>query len=294
MRKTFILLLVIFSVNSFCQETVVRIRCKTSSTVDKQPLIVLDGVPVTVNALKNIDPAMIDHINILKDTSVSKIYGATGAGGVILVTTKKKGHPVMVTDSSGISMPAVTITVSGSNTQLVTNEKGLAYIAGYDPGKFYAVEVSAIGYQTKTVMITPGVVDTSFIRLERDYKKMEEVVLTACIYGGRRRCLNFGCHVRSIRTYQSLAGTTKKPFPAIYPNPAQSKQSINLQLPSIERGFIRLLNSSGQVVGTTGVGAIKDQIFRYQLPDLPPGVYVVVVTAGRLSEKVLAEKLVVQ
>ncbi|RZK01438.1 MAG: SusC/RagA family TonB-linked outer membrane protein, partial [Flavobacterium sp.] len=53
-----------------------------------EPLYVVDGITVTKDAFDNIDASMIENLTFLKDAS-SAIYGASGAKGVVLVTTKK-------------------------------------------------------------------------------------------------------------------------------------------------------------------------------------------------------------
>ena len=53
------------------------------------PLILLDGVEVSVLDLSRIDPEDIDSFSVLKDASATAMYGARGANGVILVSTKK-------------------------------------------------------------------------------------------------------------------------------------------------------------------------------------------------------------
>ena len=52
------------------------------------PLILLDGVEIPANDLNNIPPENIESFSILKDASATAIYGARGANGVMLVTTK--------------------------------------------------------------------------------------------------------------------------------------------------------------------------------------------------------------
>ena len=52
------------------------------------PLILLDGVEISANDLNNIPPENIESFSILKDASATAIYGARGANGVMLVTTK--------------------------------------------------------------------------------------------------------------------------------------------------------------------------------------------------------------
>lgn len=52
------------------------------------PLILLDGVEISSGDLNNIPPETIESFSILKDASATAIYGARGANGVMLVTTK--------------------------------------------------------------------------------------------------------------------------------------------------------------------------------------------------------------
>lgn len=73
-----------------------RIRGSNSITAGTSPLFVIDGFPIlpddsdpTANPLADINPNDIQSINVLKDASAVAIYGAQGANGVIVVTTKK-------------------------------------------------------------------------------------------------------------------------------------------------------------------------------------------------------------
>ena len=52
------------------------------------PLILLDGVEISSGDLNRIPPESIESFSILKDASATAIYGARGANGVMLVTTK--------------------------------------------------------------------------------------------------------------------------------------------------------------------------------------------------------------
>ena len=53
-----------------------------------EPLYVVDGITVTRDDFDNIDASMVENISFLKDASAA-IYGAAGAKGVVLVTTKR-------------------------------------------------------------------------------------------------------------------------------------------------------------------------------------------------------------
>jgi TonB-dependent SusC/RagA subfamily outer membrane receptor len=66
----------------------VIIRGVGSLTLQKPPLIVLDGV-IYNGEITNINAQDVDGISVLKDAASSTAYGAQGASGVILINTKK-------------------------------------------------------------------------------------------------------------------------------------------------------------------------------------------------------------
>ena len=65
----------------------IRVRGGGSITQDNSPLYIIDGIAVETG-LTGIDPADIESIDVLKDASSTAIYGARGANGVVVVTTK--------------------------------------------------------------------------------------------------------------------------------------------------------------------------------------------------------------
>ena len=73
----------------------IRIRGGASLSASNDPLIVLDGVPLSdqtyggVNPLTMISPDNIESMTILKDASATAIYGSRASNGVIIITTKK-------------------------------------------------------------------------------------------------------------------------------------------------------------------------------------------------------------
>jgi TonB-linked SusC/RagA family outer membrane protein len=74
----------------------VRVRGGISITQNNEPLYIVDGVQVE-NALNVIAPQDIQTVDVLKDASATAIYGARGANGVIVITTKsgKPGRTVV-------------------------------------------------------------------------------------------------------------------------------------------------------------------------------------------------------
>jgi TonB-linked SusC/RagA family outer membrane protein len=69
----------------------IRVRGGMSITGDNSPLFIVDGVQVE-NGLNSISPQDIQSIDVLKDAAATAIYGARGANGVIVITTKT-GRP---------------------------------------------------------------------------------------------------------------------------------------------------------------------------------------------------------
>ena len=72
----------------------VVIRGFGSINASNNPLYVLDGIPFDGD-LSSINPADIESMSVLKDASSAALYGARGANGVIMITTKKgkEGKP---------------------------------------------------------------------------------------------------------------------------------------------------------------------------------------------------------
>lgn len=106
--------------------TTIRVRGFSSINSSNNPLYVVDGVMLPQNnqaqfssAIDYINPNDIVSVEVLKDASSTAIYGARGANGVILVTTKKgKANDSQVTYSSDFSVNTI-----GPNRPEVLNAK---------------------------------------------------------------------------------------------------------------------------------------------------------------------------
>ncbi len=84
----------------------ITIRGNNNINANNQPLIVVDGVPLENepgltdigrgvdwgSAINNINPQDIESLNVLKGPTASALYGARGANGVVLITTKRGGQ----------------------------------------------------------------------------------------------------------------------------------------------------------------------------------------------------------
>lgn len=76
-------------------EANITIRGNNSLTQSSAPLYIVDGFPTESSVATTISSSDIESIDILKDASATAIYGARGANGVIVITTKKgqEGKP---------------------------------------------------------------------------------------------------------------------------------------------------------------------------------------------------------
>lgn len=89
----------------------IRIRGAASLTASNDPLIVIDGVPVTKDGgagmgdpLATVNPNDIESYSVLKDASATAIYGSRASNGVIIITTKKgSGKGIHVSYSGSVS-----------------------------------------------------------------------------------------------------------------------------------------------------------------------------------------------
>ena len=101
----------------------IRIRGIGSMSASNSPLYIVDGMPYD-GSIADINPADVESMSILKDASASAIYGARGANGVVLITTKR---------GSGSSEAKIRFDAKwGSNSRLIPQ-----YDVITDPAQYY-------------------------------------------------------------------------------------------------------------------------------------------------------------
>jgi len=107
----------------------IRIRGFSSISASQEPLFIVDGAPYEGD-LNNINPNDIESMTVLKDAASNALYGARGANGVIMITTKRaKGRDAIVTVDAkwGVNSRAT---------------KDYDYIT--DPGQYYETHYHAL------------------------------------------------------------------------------------------------------------------------------------------------------
>lgn len=135
--------------------TTVRIRGFSSINSSNNPLYVVDGVMLPQgnqaqfsSAIDYINPNDIVSIEVLKDASSTAIYGARGANGVILVTTKKgKAGEGTVTYNADFSVNTIGPNrprVLNAKEYLATEDLAYANIKKYDPAGWAAGKYTSL------------------------------------------------------------------------------------------------------------------------------------------------------
>lgn len=104
-----------------------------SSLGGTAPLVLVDGVPFSIN---DVDPTTVESITVLKDAAAASIYGARGANGVILVTTKRgvPGKVVFTYDGyMGIQQATYMPKFVDAPTYMRMSNEAYANIGGQQP-----------------------------------------------------------------------------------------------------------------------------------------------------------------
>ena len=114
----------------------IKIRGFSSLNAGNDPLIIVDGAPYSGD-MNNINPNDVESMTVLKDAASSALYGARGANGVIIVTTKRansKGEAKVTFDAKW-----------GANTRALQK-----YDVITDPGMYYEMHYKAMNNYYKS------------------------------------------------------------------------------------------------------------------------------------------------
>lgn len=104
------------------------VRGITTFGTNTNPLILIDGIELTSTDLARLQPDDIASFSIMKDATATALYGARGANGVILVTTKQGSFgPAKISArvENSISMPTRNIELADPITYMRTNNEAV-------------------------------------------------------------------------------------------------------------------------------------------------------------------------
>ena len=88
-----------------------------SSYSGNDPLVIVDGINLTLDDMASLDPSNIESISILKDASTTALYGVEGGNGVVLITTKsgKRNQETQFSFDSSYGQQSVEKTIAVLN-----------------------------------------------------------------------------------------------------------------------------------------------------------------------------------
>ena len=119
----------------------IKIRGFSSLNAGNDPLIILDGAPYSGN-LSNLNPNDVESMTVLKDAASNALYGARGANGVIMITTKKakRGGDAVITFDAKF----------GANTKALQR-----YNVIENPAQYYETHYGALSRYYENQGMTP-------------------------------------------------------------------------------------------------------------------------------------------
>ncbi len=104
------------------------VRGITTFGTNTNPLILIDGVELTSSDLARLRPDDIESFSILKDATATALYGARGANGVILVTTKQGvvgPAKISVRIENSLSSPTQTVDIADPVTYMKMHNEAI-------------------------------------------------------------------------------------------------------------------------------------------------------------------------
>jgi len=176
----------------------VRVRGGTSISSSNEPLYVIDGMPIQAantlpdgtgqtggsqrNPLSRLNPNDIESITVLKDASATAIYGARGANGVVLITTKKGANGRMSVDYN-YQVSASTLAkkldlLTADEYRAAVNRFGLGNVLG-DANTDWQDEVFQTGIAQQHNLSLNGGNEKGSYRLSLGYLDQDGIVLNS-------------------------------------------------------------------------------------------------------------------
>lgn len=144
----------------------IRIRGGSSLKANNNPLIVVDGLPLSEtsisgvsDALSSINPNDIESFTVLKDASATAIYGSRASNGVIMITTKKgsksqNGIHVSADATASVSQNTKYVNVLTGDEMRALMEK---YMGGTDGAAYQALGTANTDWQKEIFQLAKSI-----------------------------------------------------------------------------------------------------------------------------------------
>lgn len=260
----------------------ITVRGGTSITQGTSPLYVVDGFQME-NALRNVDINDIESIEVLKDASATAIYGARGANGVILITTKSgKVGKTEVSYNTYFSFEKLSNKLDLLNTeQYVKYQYEFQTLAGKESqwANMFGGDVSSADFYTG-----------AYARIARDYSSREGIDWQKLVFGDQAILQNHNVNVNG--------GSEKTKFMISYNFTGQDgvlaktgyeRNSVRAKLnQQLAKGVSLDFNTNLQATKTDGGGSLGGML---KMSVLQPATGGVRFTDEQLIQSDIAEEL---
>jgi TonB-dependent SusC/RagA subfamily outer membrane receptor len=160
----------------------INIRGTQTTNAVNQPLYVIDGIVYdSMPAL--INPAMIDRIEVLKDSNATAVYGARAAYGIIMISTKLKNKQLRgrIVNRNGEGIANASIIISHNKPNLRSDTQGNFTVNSFDSSA--NISVSAVGYESQQGLINAG--QKNLIILRENEFSLNDVIIIG--HGTKKR-----------------------------------------------------------------------------------------------------------
>lgn len=255
----------------------VLLKCKVGEPVQpaplnegqaaaKHPLYIVDNVLFEPEAVKKIDPADIVSITVLKDAASVNMLCNRNAGGIVIITTRKKfAAEFTIIDTNGkapVAGATVKITsVAGKKMSFFTsNSTGALQAHGLVEGEAYDVMVSSVGYNTVALRYThlPNLPVQQIPMTPNEIIEREVIVVSSKT---RRR----GCPAPAVYSIKDISPVKEKEemLPenrfVVFPNPLPRGNNVTIDMTSAEQqaAMIRIYGRDGKLVWEQSVQTVK-------------------------------------
>ena len=316
----FSMLIVVVAAQVQQQNDSVTIRLQYSRTIAaNEVLYVVDGILVADKEIKQLNPADIVSIDILKEAD-QKLISCRRLSPVIIITTKKANRKIFVVvdakTNRGVGAATIKFTSAKTGkavdfiaddygsyeTDLLIPDESLITVTatGYEPleitGKQakqlkYRFELKARFVELDEIVVVAGTI----IKCGR-----EGAMLPACkmdTLTGRFVCLAAGVRISETQIRKESTNFFEQPKFKIYPNPVARNSSVQLLFINVNPGTyqICLFNSTGQLLSNAQKQvSSKNETEQFCLSNLiAAGIYVVQVTDEK-NKMIQNSKLIVQ
>jgi TonB-dependent SusC/RagA subfamily outer membrane receptor len=218
--------------------------------ITNTPLLVVDGKVREWEEMNNLNPNDIESIDVLKNPSMTTIYGHRASNGVVIITTKASLlQKIIVKDRlTGDRLPFATIifTSASGTFNTVADENGIVSSDQLKQAFQYQATISSAGYKTLFTTVNGKGQE---ILLEKDVKLCEEVIVMSGPHFGCGRHYTSSCTrvthcswdnpADTVYTFSSIISRAGKTS-LLYPNPVQRNQVFYLEWTSEQDETLQL------------------------------------------------------